>query len=295
MQKSSVVVVTLQYTLPFINVAFIVWMVLMNHAFVHPTSLPISYALRSHGLWYFSIFTLILCACAAVIGLLNAWVLYRTYQSKPLIYRKFKNALTYDCVPHARVYIVVLLFLLVFSASYAIISSLAFRELFAKKAYDHTCNGYALMAEIEVLSDFGFAGGNSSVTGASSRIRFFKDQKYVYSMDLVRDYRMSLGFNQYRAGTQERYDNADIADWGLLSLQLVTTASSTWQDSTGMLYQNMTERYFNATNLLANQTRARNSSAHVDATGPIGAVLLDLRSSGLVPYLLFFFLSFSFT
>lgn len=142
------------------------------------------------------------------------------------------------------------------------------------------------MAEIEVLTDFGFAGGNSSVLGASSRIRFFKDQEYQYTMDMVRDYRMSLGFNQYRAGTQERLDHADIADWGLLSLQLVTTAPATWQDSKGTLFQNMTEKYFNTTGVAAaNQTLGRNNTT--PARGPIGGVLLDLRTSG---YVFFFFL-----
>lgn len=290
MQKWSAVVVTLQYTLPLINAAFIVWMVFMNHAFVHPTSLPISFSLRSHGLWYFSIFNLILCVCAVVIGLLNAWILYRTYQAKPLMYKRFKNALTCDCAPNARLYLGVLLFLLIFFASYAIIGSLAFRELFAKKAYDHTCDGYALMAEIEVLTDFGFAGGNSSVLGASSRIRFFKDQEYQYTMDMVRDYRMSLGFNQYRAGTQEGLDHADIADWGLLSLQLVTTAPATWQDSKGTLFQNMTEKYFNTTGVAAaNQTLGRNNTT--PARGPIGRVLLDLRTSGYVFFFFFFYIS----
>lgn len=282
MQKwswSAVAVVTLQYTLPLVNIAFIVWMVFMNHAFVHPTSLPIAYSLRSHGLWYFSIFNLILCACAVVIGLLNAWVLYRTYLAKPLIYRRFKNALTCDCAPHARLHLGVLLFLLVFFASYAIVGSLAFRELFARKAYDSTCNGYALMAEIEVLSNFGFAGGNSSVLGASSRIRFFKDQQYVYTMDLVRDYRMSLGFNQYRPGSQERLNNANIADWGKLTLQLVTTAPTTWQDSKGTLFQSDTEQYFNSTTP-TNQTLARNNTNTSSARGPIGDVVLNLLTSG---------------
>lgn len=280
MQKwSAVVVMTLQYTLPLINAAFIVWMVFMNQAFVHPTSLPIAYSLRSHGLWYFSIFNLILCACAIVIGLLNAWVLFRIHQAKPLMYKKFRNALTCNCAPNAQLYLGVSLFLLVFFASYAIIGSLAFRSLFARKAYDHTCDGYALMAEIEVLTDFGFAGGNSSVLGASSRIRFFKDQEYVYTMDMVRDYRMSLGFNQYRPGTQERLDHADLADWGMLSLQLVTTTPATWQDSKGTLFENVTEKYFNTTTGVAatNQTVGRNSTIPVN--GPIGGVSLDLRTS----------------
>lgn len=285
MKKCSAVVVTLQYTLPPLNVAFIVWMVFMNHAFVHPTSLPIAYSLRSHGLWYFSIFNLILCVCAVVLGLLNAWVLYRTYQAKPLVYRRFKNALTYDCAPNARIYLGLLLFLLVFFATYAIVGSLAFRELFARKAYDHTCDGYALMAEVEVLSTFGFAGGNSSVFGASSRIRFFKDQQYVYTMDLIRDYRMGLGFNQYRPGTRERQSNADISSWGLLSLQLVTSVSTTWQDSTGTLFQGATEGYFNTSSSSSssssrNQTSAaRNGTNTAAADGPVGGVVLDLRSS----------------
>lgn len=281
MKKCSAVVVTLQYTLPLLNVAFIVWMVFMNHAFVHPTSLPIAYSLRSHGLWYFSIFNLILCVCAVVLGLLNAWVLYRTYQAKPLVYRRFKNALSCDCAPHARIYLGVLLFLLVFFATYAIIGSLAFRELFARKAYDHACDGYALMAEVEVLSTFGFAGGNSSVLGASSRIRFFKDQQYVYTMDLIRDYRMGLGFNQYRPGTPERQSNADIASWGLLSLQLVTAVPTTWQDSTGTLFQGATEGYYNTTTTSSkNQTSAaRNGTNTPAADGPVGSAVLDLRTS----------------
>lgn len=272
MGKCSAVVATLQYTLPPLNVAFVVWMVFMNHAYVHPTSLPIAFSLRSHGLRYFSIFNLILCVCAVVLGLLNAWVLYQTYQAKPLVYRRFKNALTCECAPRARLHLGVLLLLLVFFATYAIIGSLAFRDLFARRAYDRTCDDYALMAEVEVLSTFGFAGGNSSVFGASSRIRFFKDQQYVYTMDLVRDYRMRLGFSQYRPGTQESKLSTGISAWGLLSLQLM--------DSTGTLFhQGATDNYFNTTSSMNQTSTARNGTNTPAVDGPIGSVVLDLRSS----------------
>lgn len=247
----------------------------MNNAYVHPTSGPISYAFRSHGASNFTILTMILCGVAVAIGLGNIIVIHHIYQSKKTRYDDFKRNLTFYWCPRARLYIPVIVLVFLFVGSYGIVSSLAFRGMFAKKAYVEACDGYSLMAEVEVLPDFGYDGTNSSMLGPSSRIRFFKDGQYKYTMDLVRHYRMSLGFNQYRSGSAERAKFANIPEWGMLNLELVMND----QLRGGFRRANSTGRYFNSTSSdFMNRLRGRNTTA----PGPIGGVSYDLRTSTFV-------------
>lgn len=301
MKKILILLVVLQYTLPFLNIALLIWIILMNHAYVYPTSEPISYALRSHGYYNFGIITIVLCAVAVTIGLANMFVLYQLYYLKPHRWDDVKRNLTFHCCPWARLYLPITVFLLLLVGSYGIISSLAFRKVFAKRAYENACNGYTLMAEIEVLPSFGYDGGNASMFGASSRVTFYKDGKESYMMDLVRHYRMILGFNDYRRGSQERARMSGMDGWGFIKMKLVEGEGHRLKGMYGTQYwdgsrfvernetgngRNGTVGGFIARNITANGTIGGNSTAlsggNSTAAGPIGEVVLDLMRSTFV-------------
>lgn len=183
---------TLYFVLPPLNLAVLVTSILLNQAFVHPTA-PTSYAIRSHGLWYYTIFTLTLCVVAVVTGLLNVFALYRTpHQSA-----KAALILRVQFWPYrVSLYAPVAICTALLAGGYLVVAALAFRNVFAARAWDGACTGYKLMAEVEVLQGFGWNGGNSSVLGASSRVKFFEDGVERYGLDLVRDYRTPLGWGQ---------------------------------------------------------------------------------------------------
>lgn len=247
----------------------------MNLAYVRPTALPAAYPFRAHGYWTYSILTLVLCTFSVFLGIANVFILYYTYANDVRKFKKFKNACTFSCCPERRLYRVVAALVFVLVGSYGIISSLAFRGLFAKHAYDHACDNFSLMAEIEVRSDFGYDGGDSPTIGASSRIRYFKDGKYKYTMDLVRSYNLSLGFTKYTSDSYETVQNAGNPRWGKMALMLVLPEGNSTGGAGGVIGSD--QEYFSAPGLVQDGLRGRNRTM----PGPVGIVSYSLLNSTL--------------
>ncbi|KAH0607892.1 uncharacterized protein H6S33_001944 [Morchella sextelata] len=259
------VVKTLSYALVPLNLALLTLIILITHAYIHPTTSAPSYYLRSHGQHTFTILTICTITGSALIGILNALVIHHHITSRPRRYDSFKRTLTIH-LPRLRLrthYIVAALLLAV-SAAYLLIAALAFREPFQKMAWAGACSGYALMAEVEVLPGW-YDGGNGSVFGASSRVRYWKDGEEVGVMELVRHYRMEPGFNLYRKGAPERERFDTLAGWGMLDMRLVVGEGA--------------GRYWGGGNGTGNGTVGSGGNGTVAARGRVGEVKLDLKTS----------------
>lgn len=111
-----------------------------------------------------------------------------------------------------------------------------------------------------------YDGGNGSVFGASSRVRYWKDGEEVGVMELVRHYRMEPGFNLYRRGAPERQRFDNLAGWGMLDLRLVVGEGA--------------GRYWGGGNGTGNGTvGGAVGNGTVAARGRVGEVRLDLKTS----------------
>ncbi|RPB02434.1 hypothetical protein L873DRAFT_463378 [Choiromyces venosus 120613-1] len=131
------------------------------------------------------------------------------------------------------------------------------------------------MAEIQILPDFGYEGGGFPTIGASSRVQFLEDGEYRYSMDLIRAFNLTLGFDGYKPETFETLRNAGNSEWGITTLSLVIPKLGAGHvPSIGKL-NNRTHEYFNSTLLVSNQTAGGNMSL----PGPVGAVSYNLLDS----------------
>ncbi|KAF8251409.1 hypothetical protein K440DRAFT_637942 [Wilcoxina mikolae CBS 423.85] len=221
-----------------------VWIVLMNHAFVRPTALT-SYPLRAKGYWQFTVIYLCLCLFSIFVGFANVFFVYAAFTKIPRRIKKFKSA--------------------TLIGSYGLIASVAFRDFFAKHAYEHVCDGYRLMAEIYVQPDFPHYDGTpgSAIYDASSSIHFYKEGEYRYTMDLIRAWNQSLGFDNI----DEYNRKLDDKSWGSFSLAL--RALDTEKDG------NKSVEYFNATKMVEDQSKG---VYNITAPGPIANIYYSLHN-----------------
>lgn len=257
-----------KYPLLSLNVVMIVWAIFMNYSFVHPTSKTMMW-LRDQGYWCFTAIYVGLCAFAVLVGLINVCYVYGAFRdTDSLRMKKFRNATTILCcrsVPvHKAIGIVVLLVL----GSYGLVSSIAFRDMFVRREYEHACSGYMLMAEVYVKSDFpSYDGASSSpIHEASSTIRFFKDGHHQYTMDLVRLWNQSLGFDGYNRDLQKDKSY----NWGTFELATHVTEPEPSEAGTS----GRRTEYVNMTKLVEDQSRGLN----ITQPGPIAKIHYDLRN-----------------
>jgi hypothetical protein len=221
------------------------------------------------------IITLGLCTFAVLLGVANVFVLYHTYTSDPRKFKKFRNACTFSCCPETRFFRVVASAIFLLVGCYGIVFSLAFRVFFARYAYDHACDKFSLMAEVEIMPDFGFEGvAGAPTTGTSSRIRYYVDGKYMYSMDLIRAYNMTFGFSQYAYDSDERLRNLGNEEWGALTLALVLPEGGLWQGAGGTGVE-ASEQHISVFGMVHDQLRGKNTTM----PGPVGKVSFSLLNS----------------
>jgi hypothetical protein len=214
--KKSAIEVVFKFILVPLNIGMMVWIVYMNNAYIHPTAQPVSYPLRKKGYWQFTIYYMCLCIFSILVGLTNAFVVYSAFKYVPRRTHKFKSISTFSCCQAFPFYKAYTVFFLVFVGSYGLIGSIAFRNLFAKRAFFHVCDGYKLMAEIHIDPTFPVYDGSpeSPRFDASSNIKFYKDNKLQYTMDLVREWNQTLGFGSLvKTQTTEKH-------WGTFDLAL---------------------------------------------------------------------------
>lgn len=263
----SFINVTFQYLLIPLNLAMTVWIVLMNHAFVRPTALT-SYPLRAKGYWQFTVIYLCLCLFSILVGFANVFFVYAAFTKIPRRIKKFKSASTFSCCRETPCYKAYAFVLLALIGSYGLIASVAFRDLFAKHAYQHECDGYRLMAEIYVQPDFPHYDGtpDSPIYDASSSIHFYKEGRYRYTMDLVRAWNQSLGFDNI----DEYNRKLDEKSWGSfeLALRALDTESTTTDDKKDV-------KYFNATKMVEDQSKG---VYNMTAPGPIANIYYSLHN-----------------
>ncbi|KAI5796614.1 hypothetical protein EDC01DRAFT_47659 [Geopyxis carbonaria] len=181
--------------------------------------------------------------------------------------KRFRDISSFPCCPSVPMYRFYGLIVLLFLGSYGAIGSMAFRDIFAQKAYKDSCDGAALMAEIMIVPDFpGFNGHpDAPIYDASSSIRFYKYDKYQYTMDLIRAYNQSLGFDNYGRTRSA----ANISSEGTLDLALRMAETHTEGDVAGGI------EYFNGTKLTEYQQKGK----RMHVPGPIGNVHYDLYNS----------------
>lgn len=238
-----------RYLLFPLNIAMIIWIILMNHAFVRPTALPTSYPLRSHGYWNFTVTYLCLCLFTVFVGLTNIYVVYSAFTKVPRRLKKFKSASTFSCcrsTPFYKAYAFIVLLLL---GSYGLIGSLAFRDLFTHYAYAQACDGYLLMAEVYVQPEFPEFDGTpgSPTASASSSIRFYKEGRFMFTMDVVRQWNQTLGFEHNLDAEGAKHD----PNWGAFELVLRVPDGSTPNYSLAV----EGFQYFNITQVLQDQIK----------------------------------------
>jgi hypothetical protein len=256
--------VAFRYILLPLNAVMVAWIVIMNHAFVYPTSLPTSYPLRSKGYWAFQTIYVCLCVTAMLVGLTNVFVVYSAFVRVRRRMNKLKRARPFSWCRTVPCYKIFSTVVLLFLGSYGLLASMAFHDILANHAYTHSCDGYRLMAEIYVYPGFPRTDGKngSSIYDASSRIQFFKDGNYQYTMDLVRVWNQSLGFDGYDRDLQRKNDKG----WGTFDLALRMPDSES-DDEKGA-------KYFNTTQLMEDQLRGISNTP----PGPVANIHYNLRS-----------------
>ncbi|CCX29672.1 Protein of unknown function [Pyronema omphalodes CBS 100304] len=261
-----VINVTYKYLLIPLNAALVVWVVWMNYAWIHPTS-DNSLPLRGKGLWHYNIYYMCLCIACVVIGFLNVFIVYKAFSQVPRRWKKYKNASTWSCCRATPIYKVYAGLIMVLVFSYGLIAAVAFRDVFAELAYNTECDGYRLMADIEIRDEFPAWTGapGSPVYDASSTIRFFKDGRYQYTMDLVRGFNQSLGFDNLdeynRPMSRNQWGNFELA------LRMPGIAVKGGPPQKG--------EYFNTTKMLDDQSRGVNYTV----PGPIASIQYKVWNS----------------
>jgi len=258
----------LKYPILAMNAVMIAWATLMNYSFVHPTAKATMW-LRNREREFFAIAYIALCCSSAFIGLINVCYAYTVFtKANSVRMKKLRNAATMSCCRSVPVHKAIAAVILVFLGSYGLISSLAFRDLLVGRAYEQACSGYLFMAEVYVNPDFPSYNGTlgSPVQDASSTIKFFKDGHLQYTMDLVRPWNRSLGFDSYNRDLQMVKDY----DWGVFELALrVADVESPAADTS-----EHRPEYFNTTKLVENQSKGLNTTL----PGPIARVHYNLRN-----------------
>jgi hypothetical protein len=268
--QKSVINFTYKYLLIPLNLSMIVWLVLMNHAYVRPTDPPTSYPIREKGAWRFKTIYLCCCLFTVIVGITNVVVLYCAFKNMAWRMNGFKRCTTFPCCRSVSTYRGFAVALLVLFGTYGLIASVAFRDVFAKRTYAHACDGYLLRADIYVRPDFPSYDGttNSAPFDASSTIRLYKNNTFQYTMDLVRAYNQTLGFRQL--------GRPDDTGWGTYELVLrLSEKDIKGVDSNGQSVLQTAVEYFNATKMIENQMRGLSTTA----PGPIGNIHYSLVNS----------------
>lgn len=226
-----------------LNACLIAWIVFMMDAYLHPTTRDTTFFFRRHGLRFFNkLYAGLIAACVA-IGLLNVYILYSAYRNVPRRWARFRNRTEISRWPDFPLPTILAILGLLFLGAYAVIASLAFRDVFRESDWRHVCDGFEWMAEVKMVRDFPAHDNNDDpVFDASSTVSFRKNGEERYRMDLIRAYNQSLGF-----GAE-----------GSFTLALRTDHSSNPDEIT----------YFNTTDMVM----ADSMGKHIDRPGPIASV-----------------------
>ena len=186
---------TFTYLLVPLNLALSVWIVLMNDAYLYPTARSSTLLLRKHGKQWFDRLYLLLIIASVLVGMLNVFIVYYSFKEIPRRTMRFKNMSEFSCCPDFAIWKIYGVLGLLLIGSYAVIASVAFRDVWRVKAWEGACDGYKWMADVTVVRDFPRYGGlGDPVYDASSTVRFLEHGVEKYRMDIIRAYNQSLGF-----------------------------------------------------------------------------------------------------
>ncbi|TGZ80073.1 hypothetical protein EX30DRAFT_364852 [Ascodesmis nigricans] len=154
----------------------------MTWAYVHPTSLPTSYPLRSRGAKQFRLLFIFHILSALVLGGVNLIILYAAFAHDKRRRKTWLRNVLCNCHMAAPIRTAGAVLGLAVVGFYPLIIAAFVREPAARFAFGNACRGFELMAEIEVLDDFPRYG--TVLADASSTIKFFKRGAFQYTMDL---------------------------------------------------------------------------------------------------------------
>lgn len=190
-QSHPLVTFVFRYLLLPLNGIFIAWAFIMTWAYVHPTSLPTSYPLRSRGAKQFRLLFIFHILSALVLGGVNLIILYAAFAHDKRRRKTWLRNVLCNCHMAAPIRTAGAVLGLAVVGFYPLIIAAFVREPAARFAFGNACRGFELMAEIEVLDDFPRYG--TVLADASSTIKFFKRGAFQYTMDLVRAHNSTLG------------------------------------------------------------------------------------------------------